>query len=393
MGKITVIIADDIKETRDNIKLLLSLDNEIKVVDEASNGEEAIEKCKELRPNIILMDVNMPQMDGIKAARVVSAQVPETSIIMISVQGEVEYLKKAMASGAKGFLVKPFTGDELLQNIKDVYNTEKSKKRVVEENKEIKTKYISVFSTKGGVGKTTIATNLAVNLSRLTEDRIIIVDLNLQFGDVSLFLNETPQKTMVDMVEDVNEVDYALVEKYIITHSSGIDILPAPKKPEQSEYIKSDFVKKVLEVLDKHYQYVIIDTATGFNDMALIALDYSDIILYISNLDLSSIKNAKLGFGLLRSLDYPEEKIKFIVNKSNDQYGIKYQDVVSTIDRSVDLWLPEDYKTVVTSLNKGSSFVTVRGNTKIAKKVRELTSIVLDKEDKNEGGFLRKVLG
>ena len=170
MERIRVVIADDIKETRDNIKKLLSFEKDIEVIGEAENGEEAVFIVKESRPDIVLMDINMPIKDGIKATEEISILVPETSVVMISVQGDQEYLKKAMTAGARDFIVKPFTGDDLTETIMRVYEIDKKRREgssTPKKKEEIISKVISVFSTKGGVGKTTISSNLAVSIARL----------------------------------------------------------------------------------------------------------------------------------------------------------------------------------------------------------------------------------
>ncbi|MEM5770227.1 MAG: response regulator, partial [Bacillota bacterium] len=229
--KIKVLIADDNEETRINIGKLLDFSPDLASMGSAASAEQAIELAKILQPDIILMDINMPGMDGITATEILANEVPSASIIIVSVQGEQEYLRRAMIAGAKNYLTKPFTSDELIQAIKQVYENEQKKKRNVVrlEVPEKKTaKVITVFSTKGGVGKTTIATNLAVGLAVKTGARVGLIDADLQFGDISLFLNIFPQATIADLLPDIELLDEKLLESYLTDYQKLVKVLAAP---------------------------------------------------------------------------------------------------------------------------------------------------------------------
>ena len=240
MEKIKVVIVDDSDETRNNVKMLLSFEKDIEVIGEAVNGEEAVFIAKEARPDVVLMDINMPVMDGIKATEEIALNIPETTVIIMSVQGENEYIKKAMSAGARDYLSKPFSGDELVKTVRKTYEAEcKRRERNVGSKpaEEVKSTVVTVFSTKGGVGKTTIASNLAVSIARATKKRVALLDLDLQFGDVAIMLNVSVKNTISDLIKEVNQLDPDLMEEYMVTHFSGVKVLPAPIKPEYAEYI------------------------------------------------------------------------------------------------------------------------------------------------------------
>lgn len=399
MEKITVIIADDIKETRENIKKLLSFEKDIEVIGEAENGEEAVFLAKESRPDIVLMDINMPIKDGIKATEEISVEIPETSVIMISVQGEHEYLKKSMSAGARDFIIKPFTGDDLTQTILNVYGIERKRKEganTQNKKEEIISKVISVFSTKGGVGKTTIASNLAVSIARATKKKVALVDLDLQFGDIAIMLNVSLKSTISDMIKEINQIDSSNIEDYMVTHFSGIKVLPAPVKPEYAEYITPSHVTKIINSLRGRFHYIVVDTSNSFNETVLSALDLSDKILCVSTLDLPTIKNIKSGLDIMESLHYSNEKISMVLNKACEQYGIKYKDFEETLKYPIWSYIPEDSQTVITSANKGFPFVITRSETKVAKSIigmaRELAGEDENKQLKEKSGF-KKLFG
>ncbi|HEX3028831.1 MAG TPA: response regulator [Clostridia bacterium] len=398
MEKIKVIVVDDLKDTRSNIIALLSFEKRIEVIGEAENGQEAVLMATAARPDIILMDINMPVMDGIRATEEISISVPETSVIIMSVQGENEYLKKAMGAGAREYISKPFSGDDLSRVVIKTYEIEKRRKEhsIAPKTKEdIKSKVITVFSTKGGVGKTTISANLAVSIARMTKKKVALIDLDLQFGDVAIMLNVSVKNTISDLIKEINQIDSEIIDDYLVTHFSGVRVLPAPIKPEYAEYITSEHVEKIINTLRGQYHYIVIDTSASFHETVLSSLDMSDKVLLVSTLDLPTIKNVKAGLEVMESLHYPREKINIILNKASEQFGIKYKDFENTLKQSIWAYIPEDSQTVVTSANKGFPFVMTRTETKVAKAVigiaEELTSE--NSSGKKESHGFKKIFG
>ncbi len=398
MGKIKLVIVDDSMETRNNIKMLLSFEKRIDVIGEAENGEEAIFIVKEAKPDIVLMDINMPVVDGIRATEELSLSVPETTVIIMSVQGEMEYVRKAMTAGARDFLNKPFNGDELARTIFKTYDLESRRREIVavpKQHEEINSKVITVFSTKGGVGKTTIASNLAVCIARTAKKKVALIDLDLQFGDIAIMLNVSVKNTISDLIKEMSQLDKNLMEEYLVTHFSGVKVLPAPIKPEYAEYITANHVEKIINTLRETYHFIIIDTSANFHETVLTSLDMSDRILLVSTLDLPTIKNVKAGLEVMDTLHYPKEKINIVLNKASEQYGIKYKDFENTLRHPISSYIPEDSQTVITSANKGFPFVMTRTETKVAKAIMELSSKATDELGgvKENKPVLRKLFG
>lgn len=376
--KIKVFIADDIAATRENIGKLLEFEPDMTVIGEAQSGAEAVEKIKRLQPDVVLMDINMPGMDGITATEQIAAEAPDCCIIIMSVQGEQEYLRRAMVAGAKNYLVKPFSGDELLQAVKLGFANEKKRRNVIkfEPRREEQGKIITVFSTKGGIGKTTISTNLAVALAAKTGANVGIVDADLQFGDVALFLNLIPRATIADLVRDIEHLDAAVLEDYLLPFDSRVKLLPAPLRPEQAETVTGSHLASILKTMRANYKYTVIDTAPTFSDSMLAVLDASDIVLVVAALDLPTIKNVKLCLEIMESLKYGQDKVKVVLNRANTDIGMNIHEVEDSLHYKFSATIPSDGRIVVSSVNRGIPFVVSHPDTPVAESVFGLARLV-----------------
>lgn len=357
--KIKVLVVEGQTSGGQSITKLLEFNPNITSVGRVVTAKEAIERTRLLHPDIVLMDANLPDMDGITATELISAEAPSVSVIMMSDQMEKDYLRRAMLAGAKNFLTKPFTGGELFQAVNEVFEYEQKRRNTGKFGRKSasKSKVISVFSTKGGVGKTTIASNLAMALAIRTDTRVAIVDADFQFGDVTLFLNATPRTTIVDLVRDIDQLDDAMLESYMTDCKENLKVLAAPLRPEEADLITGSHLTAILRVMKQSYDYVIIDTAPSFQDTVLAALDASDQVLVISVTDLPTIKNVKIGLEVMETLGYTEEKIKPVLNKAEVKSQLDLREVQDSLKYIFTGSVPNDDKIVIASVNKGIPFV------------------------------------
>ncbi|WP_127017786.1 AAA family ATPase [Anoxybacter fermentans] len=389
--KIKIMIIDDIKDTRENIGRLISLEDDLEVVAEANDAEKGIELAKKVQPDIILMDINLPGMDGLKATEVLSRELPESSVIIISVQEEHYYMQQAISAGAREFLMKPFSRDELVKAIRRVSSIEqKQLSETIPKVRKRTGEVITVFSGKGGVGKTTITVNLAVALARLTGEEVVVLDLDLQFGDVSLMMGLPTDVTITDLAREIDKISGDDLENYLLTHRSGVKVLAAPVRPEEAELIKRNHVSKIIHLLRQKYQYVLIDTEPTLHEINLVALDFSDKIILVSLLELAAIKNIRLSLQIMEKLNYSKEKILLILNRSNSKHGPGLKDFKITLNFPIKLKIPGDEKIAVRAMNTGEPFVLSNPGSSISKSIFELAYLVEpEAKGNNRGGLFR----
>lgn len=378
MKRISVLIVDDISDTRESIRRLLQFETDIDVIGEAGSGSEALRLTENLHPNIVLMDINMPDMDGIRATELLSIRVPDCAVIMTSVQGEQDYLRRAMMAGAREYIVKPFTGSELASTIARVYEIENRKREALGEQPEVpvimdKTRMgqiISFFSTKGGVGKTTLATNLAVELARSGKHRVLLIDLNLQFGDVCVFLNLAPKRSIADLAQS-GSLQYSEIPSFLLTHASGIQVLAAPTRPEYADLISAEQVEQILQEVKPHFDFIICDTVSRFEEISLLSLDLAEKIFLVVGMDVPALKNTKLSLETMEGLHYLD-KVSVILNRSSKEMGLELKDVEKALNVKVDFEIPSDGKSLLPALNQGVPFINYHPQSKATEGIRRI---------------------
>lgn len=382
MSKIKILIADDIEETRNVIRKILTMETDLfEVVGEAGNGEEVLKLIPRINPDVVLMDINMPILNGLEATEKISDEYPNVIVIIMSVQAENEYLKKAMFHGAKEYIIKPFNYDTLVKTIQTTYEKYKERfiKSVAKEEQTKNAKVIAFFSSKGGVGKSVLSLNSAIALSREKNKKTLLVDMDLQFGDISMLVNQYSQKTILDVIDDGQVDSYENIKPYLYKYNENLDMLFAPRKPEAAEFIGKESIENIVKIIQKNYEVIIFDTGINFNDSTLYILDLAETILFVSTMEIVSLKNSKLGFGVMKSLGYEKDKVKLIVNRFNSSYGISKTEVEDAFKDNTIIMIPEDEKTVCTSVNKGYPFCDDAKNRKL-KIVKALVTMCNDLE-------------
>jgi pilus assembly protein CpaE len=390
--KIRVLIVDDIPETRENLRKLLYFENDVEVVAAASSGDEGIQFAKEYQPDIVLMDINMPGVDGISASEAIAREAPATQVIMMSVQSEADYLRRSMLAGARDFLTKPFSGDELISTIRRVYEMGESRRRAMPARQPAAAmpmaammaaprpegKIIAVFAPKGGVGCTILAVNMAIAMHRVTRESVVLVDASLQFGDIAVMLNLQPTYSIADLVPQIDEMDSNVLETVLVSHTAGIKVLLSPPRPEMADLVSAEHLQRILEQLKHRYDYIVVDTWTSLHDTVLVILDQADLIVLPTTPDISSLRNVRLFFEVTEQLDYPPEKMVLVLNKSDRRSGIRAGDIQESIKHPVVGEIPLDDAAALVSVNRGVPFVVSDGSRPISQAVTHLAEKLLE---------------
>ncbi|MFM8322641.1 MAG: response regulator [Chloroflexota bacterium] len=385
-SKIRVLIVDDVAETRENIRKLLQFEKDLDVIGMAGTGRQAVEQSRALKPDVVLMDINMPDMDGITATELIRQGTPGTQIVILSVQGDPNYMRRAMLAGARDFLTKPPAVDELTAAIR------RAGKMAADERAKAPGpaaglaaaagaraalgKVIVVYSPKGGAGSTTLAVNLAVTLHN-DETPTALVDSNLQFGDVAVFLNEQVRNSILDLAPRADELETDLVKEVMLQHAaSGERVLPAPNRPEYAENVTGEQFGKVLKFLRSMYSYIVVDASSTLTDVVLAAMDTSDLIILITTQDIPAIKNCRLFLDLADVLNISRKRVLFVMNRFDRRIGIMPEKISENFKHEVTAVIPFEDRVILPSINRGVPFMLGDRTRPIAKSILGLAEAV-----------------
>ena len=379
--RISLLIVDDMADTRSNLTKLLQFETDMQVVGSVGTGREGIASAQELRPDVVLMDINLPDLDGISATATITRELPGTGVVIMSIQGDTDYLRRAMQAGARQFLVKPFSGDELMAVIREVAAVEAGRRSLPAApplsapqptGRTDDCKVLAVFSPKGGVGCSTVAVNLAVILKQSTGKRVALIDGSLRFGDVALMLNLHDSKTIADLAPVIEQLDEDLLLGTMATHTSGVQVLAAPPRPEMADLITAEAMRRILNMLKACFDYVVVDTWGSFEDTMLAILDIADRILLVMTMEMPCIKDARLFLEVAEALKYPKDKVLLVANRCDAGQTISVQDVERSVRHRVDWKVSSGGHMVAQAINQGVPFVISNRDSPVARSLRAM---------------------
>jgi pilus assembly protein CpaE len=382
--KIRVLVVDDVPESRDSISKLLRFEADMEVVGTAGEGREAVQKVLQLNPDIVLMDINMPDMDGITAAGLITQQAPNSAVIMMSVQNEADYLRRSMQAGAREFLVKPFSLDDLVRSIREVNDNRRpvvaaAPTQLLKEMPAAsgeRGQVICAFSPKGGTGRSTLLANLAVATKLATKKQVALFDADLLFGDLAVLLNLPVNKTITDLSVNIRQLDEDLLADVMVSHSSGVKVLLAPASPQQAEQVTAEHVRLVLQTMVTCFDYVFIDLRPSFDDANLALMDVADKILLVIHNELTSLKNARLFLEVADLLGYPRDKVSIVLNRASAPSAVTAAAISENLHRPVEVQVTDDPRTVIKSINDGVPFVINAPESKVTKDIQAILHLI-----------------
>jgi pilus assembly protein CpaE len=381
-----LVVDDDLNIQR---VLVFTLKQEGFEVLVASDGASGVEMARDIKPDLILMDVAMPKLDGyaatqqIRAAEQSGRRVP---IIMLTAEADVGERVKGLRAGADDDIVKPFHPLELMARIKALLARGGALATTTGGGDSATLGRLCLFyGAKGGVGTTTIAINTAIALTQEHRRRTALVDANLQFGDLRVFLDLGLDTASIVNAVSEPDLDMDLLRKLMVRHHSGIDLLLAPPSPEAADIVmerqRTDpaTISNLLALTRRMFDYTMVDMVKTIDDFNLQLFDEADVIFVIMTADLSCLKNVRLVLETMDHLGYEKGKVQLLLNRSNAYTGINVRNAESALNRKVDYEVINEYRGAISALNSGEPFMSSRPDAPLGRSVADFARVMDEK--------------
>jgi pilus assembly protein CpaE len=365
---ITLVVLSTGLDNFKEIRTALSSDNRVQLLAGGNDAEQLHGEILRLKPAAAIITLGANAEQGIKLIQRLAVESPKTALISAANNAAPDLLLESLRAGAREFLKLPISAEEL----KTVLD------RVAEfcagqvETPKKKGRMVAVFSSKGGCGTSFLATNLAA----ATNARAVLVDLNLQAGDLPLFLGVDPKYSFADMAEHRTRLDDALIKSFVTPYSSNLSLLAAPREADSADEIEPEHVFEVLQRMRETYDYVVLDPQHTFDSITLAALDQSDEIVLVLTLDIPAIRSTQRALEIFDRLGYPRKKIRIVVNRWSKQIDLDLRQVEKFLGEPVIGFVPSDYQTAVTSINLGQPLVLSEPNCKIALEIKRVARTI-----------------
>ncbi|HLZ73302.1 MAG TPA: AAA family ATPase [Dehalococcoidia bacterium] len=384
--KPSVVILDPNLENRAEVHRTLTLAN-LSVLMEGGHGVEGLTLIQETLPDAVLLGLEHPVERGLQTLEAIAASHPDMPVIVYSTVDDGPAVRRAMIAGASDYLVAPLNGRTVGEAIQAVI--ERSGATVAAgvapaagtvpassaAAPAAAGMVITVFGAKGGIGKTTISTNLAVALATQGRASVALVDFDTRFGDVAIMLDASSETSLADAARDIDKLDRTSIRRYLTRHPSGVSLLPASMNPADWDAIDLGQIERVVHLLAQTHDYVILDTPGAFNETVALALDLATVVLLVTSMDMASIKDTSLCLNMLRSWSFPEEKVRLTVNHSNLANSVKESDISRTLDYRIFWSIPYD-DMVSKSTQVGQPLVMWRPKSRAAANLTHLATLL-----------------
>ncbi len=345
-----VLIIDDDANVRELVDTVLSHAG-YKVIS-AQSGEEGFGQAIRTPPDLIISDVVLPGIDGYTLCKRLR-QHPATRyvpILMLTSQDDISAKVAGFEAGANDYITKPFAPQELPYRVKNLLARVPAPSA---DDASSKGRAVLVFGTKGGVGKTTLSVNLALVFRLRTKKRVALFDADFHFGDISVHLNLSPTRTVIDLVERIEDLDQDLLSQVMMPHPSGIHVLLSPFRPEEAELVKAEHVGLLMESLVRNYDYVVVDCQASYDERMLVALEHADTILLVVTPEIGPLKNTSLFLDLAEKLGLSSKQIYIVLNRANSNVGIDIAEIERALKHPVSFQIVSGGRPVVFSANRG----------------------------------------
>lgn len=351
-------------------------------------GDEQLRALRNVTADLVFLDLESDPLLGTKLIQFLADSNPGQRFIAMGPMLGPELLMAAMRAGVSDYLQKPVEPQELVAALDRVVQKVGWASGAKRRQPGL---IYSFFSAKGGSGSTTVATNTAVMLQRLTGKRTLLLDLDLELGEAALFLGVQARFNFVDLVQNFHRMDAGLLQSYIEKHDSGIELLSAPYHPEKAESVSADQIRRILQFLRQHYDYIVVDTSKSFSPDTLATFEQSDLVFLVSNADLPSLRNIQRGLPMMkRMLVKGQDQVRLVVNRYNPRDAISLKDIQNALGIPVYWTMSNDYEAVVRSINVGRPLV-LDSNSRYGKDLKSFAAAVagLQGTGSNGKGFGR----
>ncbi|HAF24289.1 MAG TPA: hypothetical protein DCK93_15515 [Blastocatellia bacterium] len=365
---LTVVVLSTGLDNFKEIRSALATDGRVQLLAGGNDSDQLHEEIVRLKPAAAIIALGGNSEQALKFIQRLNLESPRTAVISAAHNASPDVILQSLRAGAREFLRLPISQDELTTVLDRVADFSAGQ---VEAPKK-KGRMIAVFSSKGGCGTSFIATNLAA----ATAARTVLVDLNLQAGDLPLFLGVEPKYSIADMAENRTRLDDALISSFVTPYSSNLSLLAAPREADSADEIEPEHVFEVLQRLRESYEYIVLDPQHTFDSITLAALDQADEIVLVLTLDIPAIRSTQRALEIFDRLGYPRKKVRIVVNRWSKQIDLELRQVEKFLGEPVLGFVPSDYQTAVTSINLGQPLVESNENSKIAMEIRRIARTI-----------------
>lgn len=357
----------------------------------ARSIEEASSTVESGELRMLLLGPSFSNDESMESIRTLHNQDPSLILMLVAESVTADLLRSAMRAGVSDVLEAPLNEPMIEAAIEqfshDVLKRKSTVKHMAPTERE-SGQIITVTSAKGGSGKTVMATNVALLLNRLPDKKVVLVDADLQFGDVCLLLQIEPRFTMVNAAHELHHLDPEMLDSLLTEHPTGLRVLAAPLEPAFADDITTAGLMQMLDVLQETYDFVVVDTASMLDELILSLIEKADDVLMIVDMDLPSLKNAKLALETLRLLKFSTSNVKLVMNRSNAKNKLNNKEIEAALKMEIAAAVPSD-ASVPNSVNEGRPVVETDPKGKVAKGFESVASLVAGKipEGTSKGGL------
>lgn len=374
MQKISTVILSDELSTSEVLKLYINTFDKLNLVELSADCQKVKDTIDNLQEkSLFIVDLSTHKQDKLDLMLKISGECPNCKILALADNPSVELIIQIMRAGAREFVPIPIIKNELFDAIT------KTISQFEEVKNTNKCKIISVFSNKGGIGKTSLATNLALELAKMTKENVALIDMNFQMGDITTFLDLKPSFNISYMLENIDRINetflLSTLERY---KNSSLYILADPPYFKQADNIHPKQITKLFNTLKETFSYIIVDAEASFDGKNISALDNSDMILLVSVANLPALRNTQRCLELFEKLGYEREKTKIVINRYMENDEIKEGDIEKVLSKQIFWKIPNNYFAMMSAINKGVPVSSINSTTNVAQSYRDLATYIAD---------------